>query len=187
MLLTLFASLAAMLCGAYYLRVRHRPYEAFRDRSIAGALIFGALAVFMGYFTWREARALDEIAAVIAPIPEITDIMRVPSPGEIQAVANTLADVPVKGQFGTSQGERRQLADDLQDLHTQYWQVHTTLSPEGAFEFYRDEASRNDWEIETDKPPFLVLRRTGQRLTLFIQEDWKRADTEVWYVYEGPR
>ena len=183
-LLLLAVVFAAVVCVALVLQRLGRP-SLFRHYALAGVLVFGGLAGLLGYFVWRESRTLEEIGAVIAPVPEVTGVMRVPSPEELRTIANAAAAVPFEGRFGTTQEERQELADEMADLSARYWQVYTALSAEEAIAFYRAEAASAGWAIDHDEPPYLMLSRADERLMLIIQDDWKRGETEVWYVYEA--
>ena len=69
-LLLLILALAAI---SYWAGFRAAPHPG-QYRSQAGFFILIALAVFSGYFVYREFSAIDSLAEIIEPVPEIRGV-----------------------------------------------------------------------------------------------------------------
>lgn len=178
--------LAAVCAGLCVLNVYLgfvRPPQLFRHYAQTGAVVFFFLAIFTAYFGWREIRAVDELAELIDPVPEVVSILYVPGPGEMQAIANAMAAVPGTTRTGNTQAERQRLAKNVDGMRTRYWRLDTTLSPGAVISFYRDRSHRRDWEMVADAPPFLSLKRGAESLMIYTSRDRLRSRTEVWYTY----
>jgi hypothetical protein len=178
--------LAVLATIAFWAGFRAPPHH-WQYLSQAAFFGFLALVLFTGYFTWREYRSVSELTRLIEPVPEITGGTYVPTPGEVQTIARGLATVPGRGRFGTTQEQRRELAEDTEQFDDRYWSLETPIAAEDVVEFYRDSQNARDWTLVTDEPPFLMLERPGETLTIFVQEDWKSANTKVWYIYSVAR
>ncbi len=160
-----------------------RPPRVLRHYAQAGAIVFFLLAFFSAYFGWREFRAVDELAALIEPVPEVVGVLYVSTAGEIQAIARAMEKIPGSGRAGKTQAERRRFAEKAESVRTRYWRVDTTLSSESVMGFYRDQRNRLDWEIGADSELFLALRRGSETLIIYTQHDRLRSITEVWYLH----
>ena len=124
---------------------------------------------------------IGELAELIDPIPDITDVTYVPTSAEVAAVSQFLAVVPGRGHAGTTQEERRNLAERVSERHTEYWLINTTLRSDSVFSFYRDAAARRGWEIKSENPPWLYLARGSETLSLFVSDDAQRSGTRILY------
>ncbi len=177
------AAVCAGLCvlNAYLGFVR--PPQLFRHYAQTGAVVFFFLAIFIAYFGWREIRAVHELAELIDPVPEVVSILYVPTAGEIQAIAKTMAAVPGTARTGTTRTEREQLAKNVGGMRARYWRLDTTLSPGEVISFYREQSNRRDWKTVADAPPFLTLNRGAETLMIYTSRDRLRSRTEVWYTY----
>ena len=162
------------------------PSHPWQHKSQAGFVVFVGLALFTGYFAWREHQAVRELARVIAPVPEITDVSYVPNPAEVQAIARAAAAVPGEGHagLGTTPEQRREFAESVQGLEGRYWKLETTLTPDQVAEFYRNQDHWNGWSPTIDEPPWLGFERQGESLTILVQDEWKSTHTRVWYIYD---
>lgn len=181
-LLLLVLALAAI---AFWAGFRAAPHP-WQYKSQAAFVVLVGLAVFTGYFAWREHRALRELSLVIDPVPEITDVMYVPTSAEIQAIARGVAAVPGEGHggLGSTPDQRRAFAESVDGLDGRYWKLETKLSPDRVAEFYRDASHRNGWDLTIDELPWLGLVRGNEALTIFVQDDWKSPHTTIWYIYD---
>ena len=160
-----------------------RPPELHPHRLRTGFAVMLLLTSVSGYFAWREWRSLQELTALIDPIPEISDVVYVATLGEIQAIANMAAAVPGGSRFGATQAERQSFAARLPDDPPRYWiPSSTTLTPDEVATFYRDASHRRGWTIETDAPPWIILSRGPEQLMLFARKDW--TETDVLYIYK---
>ena len=144
------------------------------------------LASFAGYFAWREFRTIADLAELIDPVPEITDVRYVPSTAEVAALSQMLATVPGSGHLGTTQDEREQLAERAGERRTDYWLMLTTLSSDSVLAFYRELAPRRGWTVETDTPPWLTLLQDRGRLVLFVSDEFPRPGSKVLYAFSPP-
>lgn len=157
------------------------PRHPIQYRSRAGVFICLALASFVGYFTWQEARTIGELAKLIDPVPDITDVTYVPSSADVAAVSQLIAAVPGRGRAGTTQEERRNLAERLSEHRSEYWLIHTTLKSDLVFSFYQDADTRRGWAIESDNPPWLYLARGSETLTLYVTDDSPQPGARILY------
>jgi hypothetical protein len=159
------------------------PRHALQHHSRAGFVIMLALTGLTGYFAWREARTIGELAKLIDPVPEITDVTYVPTAHEVGAMAKFLAAVPGQGRFGSTQAERRDFADRAEHARGEYWLLKTALSPEAVMDFYRETAPRSGWMIEVDEPQSLLLSRDAERLVLFVTDDFPDSGAQILYGF----
>ena len=171
--------LAAIFFWAGYRASRH----PLQYRSRAGFFICLVLAGFAGYFAWQEARTIDELAELIDPVPSITDVTYIPTTAEVAAVSQFIAAVPGRGRAGTTQEERRNLAERVSERGTEYWLINTTLQPDSVFSFYRDTAARRGWTIKSDNPPWLYLARGSETLSLYVTDDSPQSGTRILYRF----
>jgi hypothetical protein len=148
-----------------------------------GAIVFFLLALFSTYFGRREFRAVDELTALIEPVPEVVGVLYVPTGGEIQVIARATERIPGSSRAGTTHAERQRFADNAEGIRTRYWRLDTTLSSELIMGFYRDQGNRLEWEIGADSEPFLTLKRGSETLIIYTRHDRLRAITEVWYLH----
>jgi len=179
----LLAILLLALTAVFFWSGYRAPPHAFQSRSRAGFFICLALTGFAAYFAWRETRTIGELAELIDPVPSITDVTYVPTSAEVETIAQFLAGVPGRGTLGTTQEERRDLAERVSERRTEYWIIKTGLGSDSVFEFYRDAAPRRGWTIETDKPPWLLLARGSETLVLFVTDDFPRPETKILYGF----
>lgn len=159
------------------------PPHALQYKSQAAFLVFVLLAGFVGYFAWRESRTVAELAELIDPVPEITDVTYVPTSAESEAIARFMASVPYDRRIGYTQDERRGLAERAAERTTDYWLIRTALSTDSVLAFYREAASRSGWTTETDEPPWLLLSRADESLVIFASDDFPRPGTKVLYGF----
>lgn len=186
MALTLFlVVLAGVFFWAGFLA---RPHS-WQHRSRVGFVAMLALALFTGYFAWREARTIRALAELIDPVPEITDVTSVPAGAEVAAISQFLAAVP-GGRFRTTQEERRDFAErarenaeEVEQHRSNHWLLKTALSLDSVFAYYREAAPRRGWTVETDDAPWIFLSRGAERLVLFVTEDLPRPGTEILYGF----
>lgn len=179
--------LAAVCAGLCVLNVYLgfvRPSQVFRRYPQTGAIVFFLLTIFSAYFGWREFRAVDELAALIDPVPEVVAVLYVPTPGEMQSIAIAMAAVPGTTRSGNTQAERRQLAKNVESLRARHWRLDTAMSPDSVISFYREQRHRRDWQIASDSPPFLTLKRGMESLMIYTSHDRLRSIKEVWYMYK---
>jgi hypothetical protein len=184
--MTLTAFLLLLSAAFYWAGFRAAPHP-LQYRSQAGFVLTLGLASFAGFFAWRESRTIAELAELIDPVPEITGVTYVPSTGDVAAVSQLLAAVPGSSRLGTSQDERRRLADRAKDRRTEYWLMRTALSPDSVLGFYRERGPRRGWTVETDTPPWLTLSRDGAPLLLFVSDESPRPGSKVLYAFTPPR
>lgn len=153
----------------------------FRLRAREGFFAFLLLASVSGYFALREKRTVGELAQHIDPVPEITDVTYVPTSAETLAISRFLAALPGTTRQGNTQAERQALAERMKDRRTDYWLLKTALPADSVFGFYRRAAARRGWEIRTDDPPWLMLSRGGERMVLFVTDDFPRPGIKILY------
>jgi hypothetical protein len=160
-----------------------RPTRVLRHYAQTGAIVFFLLALFSAYFGWREFRAVDELAALIQPVPEVVGVLYVPTAGEIRVMARAMERIPGSSRAGTTQAERQRFADNTEGIRTRYWRLDTTLSSESVMAFYRDQRNRPKWEISTDSEPSLTLKSGSETLIIYTRHDRLRSVTEVWFLH----
>jgi len=177
------AILLLVLTAVFFWAGYRAPPHALQFRSRAGFFICMALAGFAVYFAWREVRTIGELTEIIEPVPNITDVTYVPTSAEVAAVAQFLAAVPSRGSLGTTQEERRDLAERASERRIEYWIIQTALGSDAVFAFYKDATSRKGWTIETDDPPWLFLARGSETLVLFVTDDFPRPGTRILYGF----
>ena len=66
--------LSVTLAGLFFYFGFIAPGRHARGQLKAGFIIMAILAVFAGYFACREFRSVGELAELIEPVPEITDV-----------------------------------------------------------------------------------------------------------------
>lgn len=181
----LFFLVLILAAVAFWAGFRAAPHP-WQYKSQAGFVVLLGLAGFTGYFAWREHRTVAELSRLIDPVPEITDVMHVPTPAEIQAISRAAAAVPGEGRggLGTTPDQRREFAASVEGLRARYWKLETSLSLEQVADFYRYPHRRNGWNLTVDEPPWLAFQRTPESLTVFIQADRTSPRTKVWYIYD---
>ena len=181
MLLTiLMLAMSALFFWAGYVAPPPRPHQ-YRLRG--ACYIFLALACFSGYFALREARTLTELARLIEPVPEITDVTYIPSSAEVAVISGFTASVPPGRRMHTGSEERRRHSDTADNRSTGYWLVRTALEPEEVLAFYRDDANRRGWLIGKDTPPWLHMMRESTSLVLYLTADGAGPGTWVLYGF----
>ncbi len=175
------ALLLFVLAAAFFWAGFRAPPHPIRYLSRAGLFVAVGLAALLGYFAWREARTISDLAKLIDPVPEIIDVTYVPTTAEVTTLSEFLAAVPGKGRFGTTQEERRDLAKEMRERRTEYWLLKTALPSDSVFAFYRHAAPRRGWNIEADSPPWLSLSRDAETLVLFVTDDFPRPGIRILY------
>ena len=180
--MALTAFILVLSAASYWAGFRAAPHP-LRHQSRAGVVVFLCLAGFAGYFAWREFRMITDLAELIDPVPEITDVRYVPSTAEVAALSQVLATVPGTARLGTTQEERQQLAERAGERRTDYWLLVTALSSDSVLAFYRQVAPRRGWTVETDTPPWLTLSRDRGRLVLFVSDEFPRPGSKVLYAF----
>jgi hypothetical protein len=172
-----------ILASVFFWAGFRSPRRTFQHHSQTGFVVCLALAGFAGYFAIREKRAVGELAALIDPVPEITDVTYVPTSAEGLALSNFLAAVPRTTRIGTTQDERRSLAEDMRERQTEYWLLETALAVDSVFAFYRKAATRRGWKVTSDEAPWLLLSRGDDSLFLFVTDDFPRPGVKVLYGF----
>jgi len=181
-------ALILALCTAFFWAGFKAPRHPLRYQSQAGFVVTLCLAGFTGYFDWRESQTLADLADHIDPVPGITDVSYVPTSGEVAALSQVLAAAPSSGRLGATQEERRQLADEARQQHTDYWLVKTALFSDSVLAFYRERGPRRGWTVETDSRPWLILSSESGRLVLFVSDESPRPGSKVMYSFSpAPR
>lgn len=127
----------------------------------------------VGYFGVREKQAVSELARIIDPVPEITDVLYLPTGGELQAISNALSTISRESGQGP----------DFSDMTQRYWKLETKLSREEVMSFYELESHRRGWSVVTQDRKYLQLRRERERLIVFLPDDWS-PETSVWYIFD---
>ncbi len=174
-----------VIAAAFFWAGFRAPRHALQYQSRAGFFMSLALAGFGGYFAWRESRTVAELAELIDPVPEITGVRYVPTTTDVGAVSEFLAAVPGRGRLGTTQEDRRNLAERVTERRSEYWIMKTALQPDSVFAFYREAAPRRGWTIETDRPPWLLLARGTETLFLFVTDDFPRPGIRILYGFSA--
>jgi hypothetical protein len=175
-----------VLCAAFYWAGFRAAPHPLQYQSQAGFVVTLALSGIAGFFAWREFRTIADLAELIDPVPEITDVTYVPTATEVAAVSQALAAVPGKGRLGTTQEERRQLAERAGERRTDYWLIVTALSSDSVLAFYRERAPRRGWTVESDTPPWLTFSRDSGRLVLFVSDEYPGPGSKVLYAFSPP-
>lgn len=169
----------ALAAVFFWAGFRAAPHPRQHQSKLA-FFLFLLLAGFTGYFDWREYRSLGELAAIIEPIPDVTDVDYIPTGAELTAIAAFVEAVPVQGRLSDATG-REGLTERAREIRSRYWSLATTMSVEEVAAFYRVPANRAGWELVVDEPPYLRFERGDELLTVFVQSDW--TETKVWYMY----
>ena len=184
MLLTI--TLLGLTCALFWAGFLTRPH-AIQYRSQAGFFVCLALTGLSAYFAWQESGSVAELATLIDPVPEITDVTHVPTSAEVKSIAGFMATIPGKGRGGTTQADRQDLAERASERRTDYWLMKSALQPDAIFAFYREVAPRRGWSIETDDPPWLILGRGSETLVVFVTDDFPRPGTRLLYGHSEGR
>jgi len=179
MLLTAF--LVVLSVVSYWAGFR-APAHPLQYESKFGFVALLGLALFSGYFAWREMSAIAELAKFIDPVPSITDVSYVPTSAEVLAISKFIAAVPVTGPLSASGADRQQLVKDAQNRRVEYWVLSTRLSRDSVVAFYREAAPRRGWSLETDASPWLSFSRDLDQLTLFVSDQSPRPGSKVLYA-----
>lgn len=173
--------LAAALFWAGFLA----PPFVFQHRAKTGFVVCIVLAGVAGYFAYRTRRTVAELAELIDPVPDVTGVTYVPTAAETGAISRFLATLPGTTRNGLTQDERRDLAERIGQRKTDYWLLKTSMPVDSVFAFYRDVAPRRGWSIRMDDPPWMILARDGERLVLFVTDDFPRPGNKVLYGLTG--
>lgn len=181
LLLTIFMLvMSALFFWAGYLTPPPRPYQ-YRLRS--AFYIFLALACFSGYFALREAHTIGELAELIEPVADITDVTYIPTSAEVAAISKFMAVAPSGRRMRTTREERRKLSDEADTRSSEYWLISTALAPDQVFAFYRKTADLRGWTIVQDNPPWLRLVRDSMTLALYVTDDRPGSGARVLYSF----
>jgi uncharacterized membrane protein YfcA len=179
-LLFLVAATALALFG-----ILHSRPSLFR-RWAQGSFVAGlGLIAFTSYFAWREHQTVSELARLVDPIPEITEVTYVPTPAELQAVAGALAATPGTTRTGDTQADRRETARRIGTVQSRYWLLKTSLGPQDVVEFYAAPEHRSGWDIASQDESWIIMNGAAGRLIIFTTTDWPRPGTQVLYMYDG--
>lgn len=177
-MITLTATIILLAGLAFWAGFKARPHP-LQYQSQAGFLVFTGLAIFTGYFAWREHRSVAELARFLEPLPGVRETTYIPTPGEFSAVARFLAAVPGETRLGTSQEERRKLSDASSDYHTRYWLLETDLMPDSVAVFYRSTATSSGWTVAYSQDRWLKLERQDTSLLIWSTESFPLPGTDV--------
>lgn len=151
-----------LLAAASFWAGFRAPPHPLQYLSVVAVVVFLGLAGLTAYFGQRELETLDSLAALIAPVPEITDVTYVPTVQEATAIA-LLSGQPADGD-------------------QQYWIVQTRLGPDAVRTHYRSAGPRKGWRVEEDLPNWLVLSKSGSRLSVFVTETRRGAGSKVLHM-----
>lgn len=179
----LLTALILVLSTAFFWAGFMAPPHAWQHRSQAGFVVTLGLAGFTGYLVWRESQTLADLADLIDPVPGITDVSYVPTSTEVAALSQILAAAPSSGRLGATPEERRQLADEARQQHTDYWLVKTALFSDSVLAFYRKRGPWRGWTVETDTPPWLIMSHESGRMLLFVSDESPRRGSKVLYSF----
>lgn len=171
-LLAILVVIGALLGYAGFTRRPDRVWTTgwqYRSRAAFVALL--ACIAVTAYFGIRERRSIDELARVIAPVPDVEDVMYIPTGPELQAIALALA--PFSGDLGAATGEYPSI---------RYWKLETSLDAEAVVAFYEEAQNRQDWRLVHVDPPYIEMRRDGEQLILFITSRMDGGQA-VWYIH----
>ena len=175
----LLAVLVAIATLAFYVGFwpdpQGRRMSYFRHRARAGFVVLIGCIGVAAYFGLRENKAVDELATYIAPVPEITDVLYVPTGPELQAIANALAPLA----RSPSQPQ------DFSSFTNRYWKVNTTLGEDDVLAFYGADVNRPEWSIAATDGPYLDLRRGSEQMIVFVTSE-RDGETAVWYILREP-
>lgn len=149
-------------------------------------LLFGIAA----YFGWREHRTMDELAAIIAPVPEVTGTIYIPTRSEIRGMEALIGglDVIGGGRDATAGSppaptDRRSAADAARP-EARYWSLTTKLDTAAAMAFYADARNLGEWNVVAEGSGIRQLHRDGERLIIVARDDWPRPRYIVSYIYQ---
>ena len=148
--------------------------------SRAEAAVLVAIAVLLPLTIWHRAvtgRVFVKITALVAPLPDWSDPMDGVAPMGMQPFLTALR--------GNATQARRELAA-LRADSTRIYMVHTSLRPDSAIAFYRDEGHRSGWDIAEDDGPLLILTRNERQLVVAARTGNDGA-TEVLYMLQPRR
>ena len=160
--MTLLLAVLVLLAAASFWAGFRAPPHPLQYLSVVGVAVFLGLAGFTAYFAQRELQTLDELAVLIAPVPEITDVTYVPTVEETAAIA-LLSGQP---------------ADRDQD----YWIVETRLEPDAVRAHYRRAGPRKGWRVEESLPNWLVLSKGREQLSVFTTELRRGSGSKVLHM-----
>jgi hypothetical protein len=159
--------LSAALAATFFYYGFVAPGRHARGQLKAGFVIMIAMTMFAGYFAWREFRSVGELAELIEPVPEITDVMYVPTPGEIQGLSSALSAAPALSRRSRPEDIDR-LAAEAKAMTTRHWSLETRLSVAEVVAFYRDARNRRDWILTRQEPPALILKRNSESMFIWV-------------------
>lgn len=169
-----FLTIVAGLC-VYVGFFLHRPLFAnSRRRARTGFVITLLMIGVAGYFGFREKRSMAELARLIDPVPDVTDVTYIPTGPELAAVSAALS----------SFADGRARPADFTGMTRRFWKLETTLLPAEVMAFYGVEANRGAWSVVAQDEQVLQLRRGPEGMTVFLVDDWDPG-TSVWYIAEA--
>jgi hypothetical protein len=154
--------LLLLLAGASFWAGFRAPPHPLQYLSVTGFMVILGLAGITAYFAQRELHTIEELEALITPVPEITDVTYVPTVRETAAIA-LLSGQPA---------ERDQ----------EYWIVETRLGPDSVRGHYRRAGPRDGWRVQEDLPNWLVLSRGEAQLSVFMTELRRGPGTKVLHM-----
>ena len=169
-----FLAVLVALAGLSFWRGFLAADTLWRSRVRACFVCAVGLLAVVGYFGWRETRTVGELARLIEPIPEISDVTYVPTVAEmlvVQAAVAPAASGPSAAFEPTTQ---------------RFWLLKTELSEPEALAFCRAAAGRAGWEVESAGEGMLMLERDAERMLIVVAQNWPLPETKVSYVYRGP-
>jgi hypothetical protein len=143
--------------------------------AFVGALLLIGVASFFGV---REHRTVGELAAVMEPVPGITGVTYVPTEEELAAIQKMIQALST---FSTGEGAGAPFP--VERTGTRYWILRTDLGVDDAIAFYRSAEHRPGWELDTRTKGLFVFHRGGDRMLVFVRDDWPRPETSVFYAY----
>lgn len=180
----LLALLVAMAGLTFYLgflsRETARPF--FWHYRVSNQAGFIGLLVLIGvaaYFGVRKHHTIEELAALVDPIPRITGVTYVPTEAEVASVL-AMARVVSAATEGTDPGAALPASPPGKG---RYWLLKTALSEREAVAFYRDEEHHPGWVLSARREGVFVLHRGEERLVVVVGDDWPRPGTRVSYIY----
>jgi hypothetical protein len=144
--------------------------------------VFAVLAVFTGYFAWRDHDSVRQLKALV-DLPPYDRSVYVPRAAEIRTIARSLpANVPPN--FPVTRQQNEQVRNELmsaKDLGT-FWILETSSSPDSILYFYKNENHRKGWEITEQSRIHFVFRRQSSTLAIFFLDDFPRPGTTIVYI-----
>ena len=170
-----------VLCGILFHAGWRAPPHPLRHRSRAAFVVAVALTLFAGYFAWREHRSLQELAALIEPVPDVEDVMYIPTGEELGAIATVLAAMPRGRYRGPASEDPAADARELRQMESRYWRIDTGMTVQEVLAFYETPGRLGAWQIAERDDPMLLLHRGEESMMIWVQDGW--GVRKVWYIY----